>query len=87
MLEKLASLPQVLAAHAQSGKLQEQFVQLPSLPQLQRELITQMGSCEFNWDSLPESTRKLTLPLQVSLLMLQMQTVKLCFSSSCRISG
>lgn len=71
MLEKLASLPQVLAAHAQSGKLQEQFAQLPSLPQLQRELITQMGSCEFNWDLLPESTRKLTLPLQVSLLMLQ----------------
>lgn len=71
VLEKLASLPQVLADHAQSGKLQDQFAQLPSLPQLQRELITQMGSCEFNWDLLPESTRKLTLPLQVSLLMLQ----------------
>ncbi|HGY3718938.1 TPA: lysine-N-methylase [Citrobacter gillenii] len=70
-LEKLASLPQILADHAQSGKLQDQFAQLPSLPQLQRELITRMGSCEFNWDLLPESTRKLTLPLQVSLLMLQ----------------
>ncbi|WP_336284970.1 lysine-N-methylase [Citrobacter arsenatis] len=70
-LEKLASLPQVLADHAQSGKLQEQFAQLPSLPQLQRELITQMGNCEFNWDLLPDSTRKLSLPLQVSLLMLQ----------------
>ena len=70
-LAKLASLPQVLADHAQSGKLQDQFAQLPSLPQLQRELITRMGSCEFNWDLLPESTRKLTLPLQVSLLMLQ----------------
>ncbi|GJK72442.1 lysine-N-methylase [Citrobacter freundii] len=71
VLEKLASLPQILAGHVQEGKLQEQFAQLPSLPQLQRELITRMGSCEFNWDLLPESTRKLTLPLQVSLLMLQ----------------
>ncbi|MBU5388228.1 lysine-N-methylase [Citrobacter cronae] len=70
-LEKLASLPQVLADHAQSGKLQEQFAQLPSLPQLQREMITQMGNCDFNWERLPESARKLTLPLQVSLLMLQ----------------
>lgn len=70
-LEKLASLPQVLAEHAQSGKLQEQFAQLPSLPQLQREMITQMGNCDFNWELLPESARKLTLPLQVSLLMLQ----------------
>lgn len=70
-LEKLASLPQVLADHAQSGKLQEQFAQLPSLPQLQREMITQMGNCDFNWELLPESVRKLTLPLQVSLLMLQ----------------
>lgn len=71
VLEKLASLPQILAGHVQEGKLQDQFAQLPSLPQLQRELITRMGSCEFNWDHLPESTRKLTLPLQVSLLMLQ----------------
>ncbi|MBW9352613.1 lysine-N-methylase [Citrobacter sp. EC_71] len=71
VLEKLASLPQILAGHVQEGKLQDQFAQLPSLPQLQRELITRMGSCEFNWDLLPESTRKLTLPLQVSLLMLQ----------------
>ncbi|NRF57949.1 lysine-N-methylase [Citrobacter braakii] len=71
VLQKLASLPQILAGYAQEGKLQDQFAQLPSLPQLQRELITRMGSCEFNWALLPESTRKLTLPLQVSLLMLQ----------------
>ncbi|MEG0098646.1 MAG: lysine-N-methylase [Citrobacter sp.] len=71
VLEKLASLPQILASYVQEGKLQDQFAQLPSLPQLQRELITRIGSCEFNWDLLPESTRKLTLPLQVSLLMLQ----------------
>lgn len=71
VLEKLTSLPQILAKYAQEGLLQEQFTQLPCLPHLQRKLITRMGSCEFNWDILPESRRKLTLPLQVSLLMLQ----------------
>lgn len=71
VLDRLASLPQILAGYAEEGTLQTQFEQLPSLPQLQRELITRMGSCEFNWDQLPESMRKLTLPLQVSLLMLQ----------------
>ncbi|HFZ8994042.1 TPA: lysine-N-methylase [Citrobacter freundii] len=70
-LEKITSLPQILAGYAENGKLQEQFSQLPGVPQLQRYLLTQLGNFEFDWDKLPESMRKLTLPLQVSLLMMQ----------------
>lgn len=70
-LEKLASLPQILAGYAQNGQLLEQFNQLPAVPQLQRNLLTLLGNFEFDWELLPDSIRKLTLPLQVSLLMMQ----------------
>lgn len=70
-LEMLASLPQVLAGHAENDQIQQQFNQLPSVPQLQRSLLTLLGNLEFDWELLPESLRKMTLPLQVSLLMMQ----------------
>lgn len=70
-LEKLASLPQVLASYTENGQLQEQFNQLPGVPQLQRNLLTLLGNLELDWEQLPDSGRKLTLPLQVSLLMMQ----------------
>ncbi|POT58663.1 lysine-N-methylase [Citrobacter amalonaticus] len=70
-LASIASQPQRLANFVGEGKLQEQFALLPAVPQLQCRLLTLMGSLDFDWERLPESTRKTTLPLQVSLLMLQ----------------
>lgn len=70
-LEMLTSLPDILAGYAENGQIQQQFDQLPSVPQLQRSLLTLLGNLEFDWELLPESLRKMTLPLQVSLLMMQ----------------
>ncbi|WP_330983795.1 MULTISPECIES: lysine-N-methylase [Enterobacterales] len=71
ILEGIASLPDILAGYAEEGKLQEQFRLLPAVPQLQCSLLTRMGSFEFDWQTLPDTPRKASLPLQVSLLMLQ----------------
>lgn len=71
VLRQLASLPQALAGHAEDGKLQEQFAQLPAVLALQCQLLTRMGGFDFDWQILPDSSRKISLPLQVSLLMLQ----------------
>lgn len=70
-LASLASQPTVLANFVEQGQLQQQFALLPAVPQLQRTLLTLMGSLSFDWSILPDSARKTTLPLQVSLLMLQ----------------
>ncbi|EPU4319120.1 lysine-N-methylase [Escherichia coli] len=69
-LARLTTLPQALADHAQKGTLQAQFAQLPPVPQLARQLVTLLGSCAFDWSILPESPRKNSLPLQVTLLTL-----------------
>lgn len=69
-LARLTTLPQALADHAQKGTLQAQFAQLPPVPQLARQLVTLLGSCAFDWSILPESPRKASLPLQVTLLTL-----------------
>ncbi|WP_421356721.1 lysine-N-methylase [Pseudocitrobacter faecalis] len=69
-LARLTTLPQALADHAQKGTLQAQFAQLPPVPQLARQLVTLLGSFAFDWSILPESPRKASLPLQVSLLTL-----------------
>ncbi|BDI39833.1 lysine-N-methylase [Escherichia coli] len=69
-LARLTALPQALADHAQKGTLQAQFAQLPPVPQLARQLVTLLGSCAFDWSILPESPRKASLPLQVTLLTL-----------------
>lgn len=71
VLSQLAALPQSLADHAQAGRLQQQFASLPAITSLQRQLLSRLGELELDWDSLPDSPRKLTLPLQISLLMLQ----------------
>ncbi|QMG42327.1 lysine-N-methylase [Citrobacter freundii] len=70
-LAKIASQPNVLADYAATGKLQNQFSRLPALPQLQCHLLSLMGGLTFDWEILPESPRKMTLPLQLSLLMMQ----------------
>ncbi|CBG87084.1 hypothetical protein [Citrobacter rodentium] len=70
-LAQIASLPTSLANLARSGKLQQQFALLPSVPQLQCRLITLLGGQEFDWQTLPDGARKISLPLQVSLLALQ----------------
>lgn len=70
-LARITSQPGVLAHFVEEGKLQEQFARLPAVPQLQRQLLTLIGSLDFDWQELPDSTRKATLPLQVSVLMLQ----------------
>ncbi|HEA0455838.1 TPA: lysine-N-methylase [Escherichia coli] len=69
-LARLTALPQALADHAQIGTLQAQFAQLPPVPQLARQLVTLLGSFAFDWSILPESPRKNSLPLQVTLLTL-----------------
>lgn len=69
-LARLMTLPQALADHAKKGTLQEQFAQLPPVPQLARQLVTLLGNCAFDWSILPESSRKASLPLQVTLLTL-----------------
>ncbi|MDN8598427.1 lysine-N-methylase [Citrobacter sp. S2-9] len=71
ILSQLASLPLGLAEHAENGKLQAQFGQLPAVLSLQCQLLTLMGGFDFDWQILPDSARKISLPLQVSLLMLQ----------------
>lgn len=70
-LSQLATIPQGLAAHAEAGRLQQQFACLPTITQLQCQLLTRLGGLALDWDSLPESPRRQTLQLQVSLLMLQ----------------
>ena len=69
-LARLTTLPQALADHAKKGTLQAQFAQLPPVPQLARQLMTLLGGCAFDWSILPESPRKASLPLQVTLLTL-----------------
>lgn len=70
ILARLTTLPQALGDHAQKGTLQAQFAQLPPVPQLARQLVTLLGSFAFDWSILPESPRKASLPLQVTLLTL-----------------
>ncbi|EFM2063012.1 lysine-N-methylase [Escherichia coli] len=70
ILARLTTLPQALADHAQKGTLQAQFSRLPPVPQLARQLVTLLGSFAFDWSILPESPRKASLPLQVTLLAL-----------------
>ncbi|MBC1061539.1 lysine-N-methylase [Escherichia coli] len=70
ILARLTALPQALADHAQKGTLQAQFAQLPPVPKLARQLVTLLGSFAFDWSILPESPRKASLPLQVTLLTL-----------------
>lgn len=70
-LSQLAAIPQGLSAHAEADRLQQQFARLPAITQLQRQLLTRLGGLAFDWDSLPESPRRQTLQLQVSLLLLQ----------------
>ncbi|EGI6811347.1 lysine-N-methylase [Escherichia coli] len=70
ILARLTTLPQALTDHAQKGTLQAQFARLPPVPQLARQLVTLLGSFAFDWSILPESPRKASLPLQVTLLAL-----------------
>ncbi|MDQ9214850.1 lysine-N-methylase [Escherichia marmotae] len=69
-LARLTTLPQALADHAQKGTLQAQFARLPSVPHIARQLVTLLGNFAFDWSILPESPRKASLPLQVTLLTL-----------------
>ncbi|WP_044184207.1 hypothetical protein [Phytobacter massiliensis] len=70
-LAQVASLPDVLEGYALDGELQAQFASLPPVLQLQRQLITLLGSIGFDWQILPDSARKISLPLQVAMLSLQ----------------
>lgn len=70
-LERIAMLPHTLTHSAMEGKLQEHFACLPAVPQVQQALIRRLGNLDFDWQILTESTRKHTLPLQMSLLALQ----------------
>lgn len=66
----LKLMPSQLAAHAATGTLQEMFAQLPPLALAQRQLITRLGGFSLEWDNLVDCPRKMSLPLQVSLLAL-----------------
>lgn len=69
-LETLKSLPQRLAGYAADGTLAEMFAQLPVIAGPQRQLISSLGRLSFDWDRLVDCTRKMSLPLQLSLLAL-----------------
>lgn len=69
-LETLKSLPQTLAGYAANGTLQQMFAQLPEVSGPQRQLIVGLGRLPFDWDRLVDCTRKMSLPLQLSLLAL-----------------
>ena len=71
VLQKIAELPQQTKRYAELGILQEMYLKLPSLPQFQCNLITELSDSDFDWSLLPESVRKNTFPLQLSLLVLQ----------------
>lgn len=70
-LEAIRVLPAELGMHAATGTLQHMFEQLPPLALAKRQLITRLGSLSIEWDALIECSRKMSLPLQVSLLSLQ----------------
>jgi len=59
------------ALGAASGELQRMYAQLPTIDVLKNQLIRELGVMSFDWSRLPESPRSATLPMQVSLLMLQ----------------
>ena len=69
--EHIVNLPAWLARHAASGELQRMYAQLPTIDVLKNQLIRELGVMSFDWSRLPESPRSATLPMQVSLLMLQ----------------
>lgn len=70
-LAVVASLPEKMRDYWRQGTLEAQFQQLPAIPALQRQLISSFADLDLNWQLLPESPRKQTLPLQISLLSLQ----------------
>lgn len=69
--DAIKALPAQLATFASEGTLRDMFEQLPALTHLQRQLITHLGSISFDWDKLIDCQRKMSLPLQISLLSLQ----------------
>lgn len=69
-LVMLKSLPQTLADYAACGTLQQMFAELPAIAGPQRQLIRTLGRLAFDWDRLVDCTRKMSLPLQLSLLSL-----------------
>lgn len=70
-IDTIKALPTQLAIFAKEGTLKKMFAQLPALTLMQRQLITHLGSVSFDWDSLVDCQRKMSLPLQISLLSLQ----------------
>lgn len=71
LLRAIAALPAQLANYAANGTLQTLFSQLPPLNLYARQLISGLGRLSFDWDRLADCARKLSLPLQISLLGLQ----------------
>lgn len=69
--ETIKALPAQLAIFTNEGTLKDMFTQLPALTLMQRKLITHLGSVSFDWDNLIDCQRKMSLPLQISLLSLQ----------------
>lgn len=67
----IAVLPAQIAHFAREGTLQTMFAQLPPVATLQRQLIAGLGRLSFDWDALVDCPRKMSLPLQISLLGLQ----------------
>lgn len=69
--EKIARMPGCLANHAINGELQRMYAELPSIDLLKNRLIRELGVMSFDWNRLPDNPRSQTLPMQISLLMLQ----------------
>lgn len=69
--QRIAAMPAWLARHAADGELQRMHAQLPAIDALRNKLIRELGVMSFDWSRLPENPRSATLPMQVSLLMLQ----------------
>ncbi|MGL4726361.1 MAG: hypothetical protein ACRCWW_17950 [Scandinavium sp.] len=67
---KILSMPARLAEHAQSGELSTGFQNVVTVDVLRKSLIQVCGTMVAEWKQLPESKRKNSWPMQVSLLRL-----------------
>lgn len=69
--EHIANMPAWLARHAAQGDLQRMYAELPAIDVLKNKMIRELGVMSFDWTRLPDNPRSQSLPMQVSLLMLQ----------------
>lgn len=73
---KIRTMPTRLAEHAESGELSTGFQNVTTVDVLRNTLIQACGKMTADWKQLPESERKNSWPMQVSLLRLNNDAVQ-----------